>query len=62
MKERFSTVDGIRIETTSFYGETRFRFWAPSFWFKGYGVSDGGMYKTIREAVVAGKEFAKESN
>lgn len=53
-------VDGaVKVESVSFYGETRYRFWVKSFWFAPRMVSDGGTYRSIQEAYDAGVAFAK---
>lgn len=54
---RITNVGGVRVERVSFYGETRFRFWVKSLWFAPRSVSDGGMYRSIKEAVAAGQQF-----
>ena len=49
----------IKIEPVNFMGETRYRFWlSPSAIACGFAQSDGGHYKTIREAREAGEREA----
>lgn len=53
--QRIHDIDGIKIESLTFYGEQRFRFWVRSLWLAPNLESDGGMYRGIKEALEAAK-------